>query len=75
MKIRLTRAVGKNERYYDIEVFPTLFGDFCVEREYGSVRSKSYTGLVKSYFETLSDALLFYNKILQAKISKGYRFS
>jgi predicted DNA-binding WGR domain protein len=75
MRNKLIRTVNGNRRYYEINVSPTLFGDFCVERIYGSVRNRSYTGLTKSYFDTFSEAILFYKKILHAKLSKGYQFS
>ena len=72
-RVKLIRVVNKKERYYEIELFTTLFGDFCIERVYGATRNKKPTGIVKQYFEDFSKAHKSFTSLLKAKISKGYK--
>jgi hypothetical protein len=53
-------------------LYETLFGDFCIERIYGSLKNKKPTGLKKEFFESVSDAKARYFSIMKAKKSKGY---
>ena len=72
MKIKLIRVVNNKERYYQVELFTTLFGDFCVEREYGASKNKTATGKIKQYFNDLFIAQQYFNSILKTKVAKGY---
>jgi len=73
-KVKLIRVVNKSERYYEIFLFTTLFGDYCIERVYGATRNKSHTGLKKDYFSSFKEALVFYKSIIKSKQKRGYTF-
>lgn len=72
-KITMTRqAKSGSTRYYKIELFATLFGEYVVEREYGSTRNKTPTGVKKNYFEVFDEALEVFESLLRQKKKKGY---
>lgn len=72
-RITLHRTTAKgNTRYYHLELFLTLFGEFCLERTYGNVRFRSPTGVMKTYYRTMQDAKKFYDSLVKQKIKKGY---
>ena len=73
MQVTLNRVVSNRERYYCIFLFVTLFGDFCVERKYGAVKNKKPTRIIKEYYNSLIEAKKHYQKLFNAKISKGYK--
>lgn len=72
MQTKLIRIVNKNERYYILNINPTLFGEFCVERIYGAVRYKNPTRKIRNFFSSEKEANEQYSLILKNKISKGY---
>lgn len=72
MKQKLLRICEERERYYDIHLYKTLFGEFCIERIYGATRNKKPTGMVREFFEAQDEALSKFTSIMKAKISKGY---
>lgn len=59
-------------RYYRIELFATLFGEFVVEREYGATRNKSATGHKKTEYESFDIAAEAFMIIIDQKKKKGY---
>lgn len=59
-------------RYYKVELFETLFGEFIVEREYGATRNKSATGHKKSEYQTIDEAKKAFLMIIGQKKKKGY---
>ena len=73
MFVALSRVVNNRERYYHISIFITLFGDFCIERRYGAVKNKKPTKVIKEYYNSLIEAKKHYQKLFNAKISKGYK--
>jgi len=72
MNDKLIRVCNNKERYYNIYLYRTLFGYFCVERIYGSSKNKTYTGAVREFFDKFEDAQKNYLSIIKTKISKGY---
>jgi len=72
LRIKLYRVCNERVRYYDMLLYKTLFGDFCIERIYGSLKNKRPTGLKKEFFASISDAKARYFSIMKAKKSKGY---
>jgi predicted DNA-binding WGR domain protein len=72
MKSILYRNSGLNIRYYKLEMFLSLFGEYIVEREYGNVAYRAPTGVRKKIFFSIESAKEFYFKILKAKKAKGY---
>ena len=73
MTTKLIRIVNKNERYYIINVTPTLFGEFCLERIYGASRYKNPTRKIQSFFFSIDEANSEYTFLLKNKLSKGYQ--
>ncbi|MBK1973010.1 WGR domain-containing protein [Campylobacter sp. TTU-622] len=61
-----------NIRYYSIEIIATLFEEYIVERIYGNIRFKSYTGKRNNVFSSYDEAQDFFKKIKKQKINKGY---
>lgn len=59
-------------RYYRVELFATLFGEFVVEREYGATRNKSATGHKKSEYHTIDEAKNAFFMIIGQKKKNGY---
>ena len=73
--ITLYRKVGSRIRYYRLAVHPTLFGEFLLEREFGSVTHLKPTGVHREYFTLLQDAEEALMEWLKVKRKKGYAFS
>lgn len=72
-RITLHRTTKQGHiRYYRIELFATLFGEFVVEREYGATRNKSATGNKKSGYCSLEEARDAFLMIVGQKQKKGY---
>ena len=68
----LYREVKGRVRYYKIALYPTLFGEYLLVREWGGVGNKRATGEKRSYFSHLEGGLTEIKKILTAKKKKGY---
>lgn len=71
-KVTLYREVNKKIRYYSINLCPTLFGDFLLIKEFGSMCNKKPTRIIKEYFSYIEDSLLVMKSFINAKIKKGY---
>jgi O-6-methylguanine DNA methyltransferase len=50
-KVTLYREVKGKVRYYSLALYPTLFGEYLLVREFGGVKNKRPTGVMKEYFE------------------------
>jgi len=73
MRAKLYKKIDdKHIRYYFINLFPTLFGEYVVERVYGSIFNRSPTGIKKDYFNDFSKAKMFFEKVLFKKRKRGY---
>lgn len=72
MKVLLYRVVGNRERYYIMNLSQNLFGDYCLEKIYGSVCNKTPTREIRDFFEDKAVAMAEFSKTLKAKMSKGY---
>lgn len=72
VSLQRTTNIG-HIRYYRIELFATLFGEFVVEREYGNVKNKTPTGHKKMMYNTIEDAKEAFLMIVDLKQKKGYR--
>lgn len=68
----LYRNVDGRLRYYKIRVYPTLFGEYLLVREWGGINNKKPTGTKQSYFFNLSNLKDNIKKIIVAKSKKGY---
>jgi WGR domain superfamily len=62
----------KGTRYYEINIVPTLFYEYCVERIYGNKTYKKPTRELNIYFSSKTQAMAHFKKILNSKLKKGY---
>jgi len=60
----LERKVGKNTRYYLVELYLNLFGEYILERVYGNIAYKKHTGKVIEFFDSEDSAIKRMKKIL-----------
>lgn len=72
-KTTLYRSVNDNKRYYKISIHPTLFGDYLLDREYGSIKNKKPTGRKSEYFVLLDTAIMQFKALFLQKVKKGYK--
>ena len=68
----LYRKVNGRVRYYRLKSHLTLFGEYLLIREWGSVDNKRATGQMQKYFSSLSVLLATIENILSVKEKKGY---
>ncbi|WP_294967064.1 WGR domain-containing protein [Sulfurimonas sp.] len=68
----LQREVNGRLRYYKISIYPTLFDEYLLEREFGSFKNKKPTRIIKKYFQNLTIALDEFNEIYSTRIKRGY---
>lgn len=73
MRSVLYRHNGLNVRYYKLEMFLSLFGEYIVEREYGNVAYRTHTGKRKNIFSSIESAREFYFKTLETRKNRGYK--
>jgi len=71
-KFTLYREVNHNLRYYSLTLCPTLFGEYLLTKEYGSVKNKKPTRVIKEYFSHFEDSVTVIEKFIETKIKKGY---
>jgi predicted DNA-binding WGR domain protein len=72
-KMTLTRVVNNRIRYYQITLGANLFGEYVIDRVYGSMNNKRPTGVIKEYCTSLQDANSKIKTIVHQKQQKGYR--
>jgi hypothetical protein len=58
--------------YYKIDIYPTLFGDFLIQKEYGATHHSKPTNTLKEYAESNKKALLRVLDLAVDKRSLGY---
>ena len=69
----LYRTLNHKERYYSIQLLPTLFGEALVIRSYGSVNNHKPTGEIRNLYETPEEAYESVKVLLLRKYARGYR--
>lgn len=52
----LTRSVRGRMRYYLLTIEETLFGEYLLEKVYGSISHKKPTRVLKEYYDSWVDA-------------------
>lgn len=72
MKTMLIRRVNDRVRYYLIELYQNLFGEWMVIRTFGSCRALKPTGVIRNYFLDENDAERSIDMLIQQKEKKGY---
>lgn len=73
MKTMLIRRVNDRVRYYLVELFENLFGEWMVIRTYGSIKAQRPTGVIREYYMNANEAELSAKKIIRLKEHKGYQ--
>lgn len=71
-RVMLFREVNSRVRYYSLHLCMTLFGEYLLVKENGSIKNKKSTRVVKEYYETLAQAMKSYRAKLLEKTNKGY---
>ena len=72
-KTTLYREVEGKVRYYSLTLYPTLFNEFLLVREFGGVKNKKPTRVIKAYFSNLDDSMKVFESLIGLKQKKGYR--
>ncbi len=72
MRCLLYRSSGKGIRYYKIELYSTLFGEYIVQRIYGNIKNRGATGSIRRYFKDFREGHRYYLKVLKQKQKRGY---
>ena len=62
----------KRDCYYKVNIYPTLFGDFLIQKEYGFINSSKPLNIIKKYADTNKEAVLMMLDIAVSKKSLGY---
>ena len=73
MKTMLIRRVNDRVRYYLVELFENLFGEWMVIRTYGSIKAQNPTGVIREYHTSSYEAKRSAEKIIAQKERKGYQ--
>lgn len=68
----IKRRVKGLERYYRIDLFQNLFGEWTVARAFGSIKRSRPTGEIISIYPDYAQALLAYESLAKQKMKKGY---
>jgi len=58
--------------YYKVNIYPTLFGDYLIQKEYGATHFKKPTNIIKEYANSNKEALMLMLDIAVDKKSLGY---
>lgn len=74
MRTKLYRRVGKHLRYYIVELYRSLFGEYVVERRYGNAANVAPTGVKRDIFKNYLAAKRFFFTIVRKKRKRGYSF-
>jgi|GEM_PF-1653179 len=69
----LYRTLNQKERYYSIQLLPTLFGEALVIRSFGSVNNHKPTGEIRNVYENIQEAHSSVAILLSRKYRRGYR--
>ncbi|MFW9625240.1 MAG: WGR domain-containing protein [Sulfurospirillum sp.] len=68
----LTRSVKGRMRYYLLKIEETLFGEYLLEKVYGSMRHKKPTRVLKEYYNSWAEAKKRFDLIIKGKQKRGY---
>lgn len=68
----LIRSVKGRMRYYLLKIEETLFGEFLLEKVYGSMSYKKPTRILKEYFSSWVEAKKMFDCLVKEKKKKGY---
>jgi hypothetical protein len=68
----LFKTQNHRVNYYKIDIYPTLFGDFLIQKEYGVTSHQKPTHTMKEYANTNREALLRMLDVAVDKKNLGY---
>ncbi len=68
----LTRSVKGRMRYYLLKIEETLFGEYLLEKVYGSMSHKKPTRVLKEYYTSWVAAKKMFDFVVKGKRKKGY---
>jgi len=68
----LTRSVKGRVRYYLLKIEETLFGEYLIEKVYGSMNHKKPTRVLKAYYASWVEAKKVFDLVIKGKKRKGY---
>ena len=68
----LTRLVKGRMRYYLLKIEETLFGEYLLEKVYGSMSHKKPTRVLKEYYDSWVEAKKIFDGVKKKKVQKGY---
>jgi len=68
----LTRPVKGRVRYYLLKIEETLFGEYLLEKVYGSMTHKKPTRVLKEYYASWVEAKKMFNAVVREKQKRGY---
>ena len=68
----LTRSVKGRARYYLFKIEETLFGEYLLEKVYGSMNHKNPTRVLKGYYDSWVEAKKMFDAVVRGKRRKGY---
>ena len=68
----LTRLVKGRVRYYLLKIEETLFGEYLLEKVYGSMAHKKPTRVLKEYYHSWVEAKKMFDSVVKGKRKKGY---
>lgn len=69
----LIRSVKGRMRYYLLKIEETLFGEYLLEKQYGSTSHKKPTRVLKEYYSSWIEAKNMFDLLVKVKRKKGYR--
>ena len=69
----LTRFVKGRMRYYLLKIEETLFGEYLLEKVYGSMSHKNPTRIIKEYYASWVEAKKLFDRMVSCKKRKGYK--
>lgn len=58
--------------YYKVNIYPTLFGDYLIQKEYGATHFNKPTNIIKQYANSNKEALMVLLNIAVDKKNLGY---
>lgn len=68
----LFKNTNDRVNYYKVNIYPTLFGDFLIQKEYGATHFSKPTNIIKQYVDSNKEALMLLLDIAVDKKSIGY---
>ena len=70
--IRMKRIVNDKTRYYILHVSKDLFGNWLLEKIYGSISNFKPTRILRLQFHSRESAFEEFEKCIVLKMKKGY---